>query len=155
MTAWLSSTHTNKFLGVIFIDFCSWKKNLFYAVCLSTTAELGLKVACHNIRGLVCKLDQLKLLLDCDVPPLDVYCLNETFLTSNIAHSHLNSFVEDIFLSINGYGLVRNDRRHKEGGGVLMYIRNGLPFKRRCDLECNLIEIMTVLKSGSQTNPYF
>ena len=39
---------------------------------------------------------------------------------------------------------MRNDKRHKEGGGVLMYIRNGLPFKRRCDLECNLMEIMCI-----------
>ena len=41
----------------------------------------GLRLANHNNNRLINKLDQLKLFLDCDTPPLDIYCINETFLT--------------------------------------------------------------------------
>lgn len=97
----------------------------------------GLKIACHNINRLInkndtIKLDQLKLLLECDCsPPLDVYCVCETFLTES---------VDDAFVSINGFQTVRNDRTHKGGGGLIVYVRNGIKFKRRHDLETKAIE---------------
>ena len=64
----------------------------------------GLRLANHNIDRLVNKLDQLKLFLDCDTPPLNIYCINETFLTSR---------TDDSYLNINGYFLLRKDRIHK------------------------------------------
>ena len=95
----------------------------------------GLRLANHNINSLVNKLDQLKWFLDCDTPPLDIYCINETFLTSS---------TDDSYLNINGYFLLRKDRIHKIGGGVVMYIRNGIHFKRRPDLEKTTYEMITI-----------
>ncbi len=95
----------------------------------------GLRVACHNINRLVNKLDQLRLFLDSDVPPLDVYCISETFVTS---------IVEDHYLNVNGYSMVRKDRQHKQGGGLIMYIRNGVNYRRRLDIECADLEIICI-----------
>ena len=86
----------------------------------------GLRVACHNINRLLNKLDQLKLFLVNDSPSLDVYCLSETFLTETI---------NDPYLCIDGYTFVRKDRLHKRGGGLIMYVRDGISYKRRKDLE--------------------
>ena len=95
----------------------------------------GSRLVNHNINHLVKKLDQLKLFLDCDTLPLDIYCINETFLTSS---------TDDSYLNINGYFLLRKDRVHKTGGGVVMYIRNGIHFKRRPDLEQTTLEMITI-----------
>ena len=97
--------------------------------------EKGLGVACHNINRLINKLDELKLILDTDKSPLDIYCICETFLTPTI---------DDNCLKINGYSFFRKDRLHKRGGGILMYIRNGLNFQRRQDLEEKSIEMNCV-----------
>ena len=83
-------------------------------------------MACHNINRLLNKLDQLKLFLVNDSPSLDVYCLSETFLTETI---------NDSYLCIDGYTFVRKDSLHKRGGGLIMYVRDGISYKRRKDLE--------------------
>ena len=83
-------------------------------------------MACHNINRLLNKLDQLKLFLVNDSPSLDVYCLSETFLTETI---------NDTYLCIDGYTFVRKDRLYKRGGGLIMYVRDGISYKRRKDLE--------------------
>ena len=82
----------------------------------------GLRVACHNINRLLNKLDQLKLFLVNDCPSLDIYCLSEIFLRETII---------DSYLSIDGYTFVRKDRLNKKRGGLLMYIREGISYKRR------------------------
>ena len=83
-------------------------------------------MACHNINRLLNKLDQLKLFLVNDSPSLDVYCLSETFLTETI---------NDSYLCIDGYTFVRKDRLNKRGGGLIMYVRDGISYKCRKDLE--------------------
>lgn len=98
----------------------------------------GVRVACHNINRLInrndsVKLDQLKLMLENDDAPVDVYCICETFL---------NNRSDDDYVSIDGFQTVRNDRTHKSGGGLIIYVRNGLVFKRRLDLETKSIEII-------------
>ena len=52
----------------------------------------GLRVACHNIKRLLNKLDQLKLFLVNGSPSLDVYCLSETFLTETINDSFISLY---------------------------------------------------------------
>ena len=95
----------------------------------------GLRIACHNIHRLSNKLDELKILLDTDKPPPDLYCLCETFVTPTTG---------DNYHKINGYSLVRRDRIHKGGGGVRIYIRNGINFHRRHDLEDKFIKIICI-----------
>ena len=54
-----------------------------------------------------------------------------------------------------GYGLVCNDRRHKEGGGVLINVRTfKMVYHSNEDVTLNATSWKCVLKSGSQTNPY-
>ena len=83
-------------------------------------------MTCHNINRLLNKLDQLKLFLVSDSPSLDVYCLSETFLTETI---------NDSYLCIDSYTFVRKDRLHKRGGGLIMYVRHVILYKRRKDLK--------------------
>ncbi len=50
----------------------------------------------------------------------DVILASETWFTKSVPRSHS---------SIDGYQLVRNDRLNKRGGGVCMYLRNGIKYK--------------------------
>ena len=83
-----------------------------------------IKITSHCVSEI--KLDQLKLFLVNDSPSLDVYCLSETFLTETINES---------YLCIDGYTFVRKDRLNKRGGGLIMYVRDGISYKRRNDIE--------------------
>jgi hypothetical protein len=62
--------------------------------------------------------------------------LNETFLTSDI---------DDCELYIPGYKLARKDRTNSaklSGGGVLIYIRDCIPFVMRTDLMDSETELL-------------
>ena len=92
--------------------------------------EKGLKVTSHNVNRILAnngtKLDQIRLVLETDKPPVDIYGICETFLTNK---------VEDNSVNIKGYQTIRKDREYSNGGGLLIYVRDGLNFKRREDLE--------------------
>ena len=109
----------------------------------------GVRVACHNINILLNKLAQLKLFLVNDSPSLDVYCMSETFLTETI---------NDSYICIDGYTFVRKDRLNKKEGGLIMYARDGISYKRRKDLEGPIetvcIEIKYSNRSISLTSVY-
>ena len=82
----------------------------------------GLKIAHLNVNRLINKLDSIKELVS-DYS-FDILALTETWLTSDI---------EDGEISIPGYSTVRSDRDKTKsskscGGGILVYIRDGLPF---------------------------
>ena len=57
--------------------------------------------------------------------------LSETWLRANISDSEVG---------IPGYTLSRNDRDSLVGGGTLAYIRDGLPYRVRSDLQAPNIE---------------
>ena len=86
----------------------------------------GLTLCSHNINHISNKLDELRYILECEKPDIDVYGICETFLTID---------VHDDTLNIQGYRLVRRDRNYGAGGGIILYIKDGLNFKRREDLE--------------------
>ena len=77
----------------------------------------GIKLASLNVRSLLDKLDQLRIILASR--PLDILAINETFLDSNILTSQLN---------IDGYIFERYDRGSRHGGGVGFYIRDNLQY---------------------------
>lgn len=52
-----------------------------------------------------------------------------------ITESHLNNSHVDTRLQIDGYKLIRNDRRKGKGGGVCVYMRDDMNWQRRHDLE--------------------
>ena len=84
----------------------------------------GLKIAHLNIRSLRNKTDSLRLELRNN--SIDVLTLSETWL---------NSTIQDAEIQLPGYTCVRRDRDgHKIGGGIIIYIWDGLPFAVRNDL---------------------
>ena len=97
----------------------------------------GLKIAHLNVRSLRNKVDLLRL-EQFDNVAIDVLTLSETWLDSNI---------QDSEICLPGFTLVRRDREgSKSGGGVAIYVRDGLPFRVRNDLntgenECLWIEL--------------
>lgn len=97
----------------------------------------GLTIAHLNIRSLRNKIDLIRLEL-LNETSLDVLTLSETWLDSSI---------QDSEVQLPGFSCVRRDRTSsKSGGGVIIYVRNGLPFRVREDLnngdnECLWIEL--------------
>ena len=94
----------------------------------------GIRLAFHNVNRLVTsvnsdKLEQLKILLECNKPPVDVYGICESFL---------NSSISDDFVNVKGFRMVRKDRSYSIGGGLVLYIKENIEYKRRVDLEDNL-----------------
>ena len=77
----------------------------------------------------------------------DVLALNETFLTSE---------VDDCELFIPGYKLARRNRTNTTklfGGGIVIYIRDCIPFVTRTDLMNSETEILWVEITRSKCKP--
>ena len=55
----------------------------------------------------------------------------------------LDNSIFDTEIAVHGYELVRNDR-HRNGGGVALYIRDSINYKIRNDLAIDSLEIVTV-----------
>ena len=75
------------------------------------------KILLANVQSLKPKLDELRIIAS--NTDLDLICLTETWLSSEIESSLLN---------IEGYTLIRNDRSVKRGGGTAVYVRDELYF---------------------------
>ena len=86
----------------------------------------GLKIAHLNIRSLVHKTDSLRL-EGIDSKTLDILTLSETWLEGNICNREIN---------LPGFVCIRQDRTGiEEGyGGVAIYVREGLAFCLRNDI---------------------
>ena len=97
----------------------------------------GLKVAHLNVCSLRNKMDLLRQDLMND-KTLDVLSLSETWL---------NTAITDSEIYFPGFSFVRRDRgEDKAGGGVIIYVLEGLPYRVRDDLmlgknECIWIEL--------------
>lgn len=100
------------------------------------TKSKGLKFACHNIRHLMPKLDEVKMLIQKnDKPTVHVYGVLETFLSNDVL---------DCEISIDGYKFERKDRDHRKGGGLVIYIHENIPYVRRYDVENAQIEMVCI-----------
>ena len=96
----------------------------------------GVKIVHQNIRSLLSKIDELRLLISSVQSKIDLFTLSETWLTDDVADSEV---------SIEGYTFHRRDRGSKEkGGGLGIYVRNDLSVSRRFDLEQSNIESLWV-----------
>lgn len=88
----------------------------------------SMKMAHLNINGLRNKVD----LLTAELSEYDIICVSET---------KLNNSVDTSKLEINGFNQpIRRDRRYNNGGGLLIYIKNNIYYKRRQDIENQYIE---------------
>nr|VZI45770.1 unnamed protein product [Spirometra erinaceieuropaei] len=72
-------------------------------------------VLANQEQSILPKLDELKIHI-CDLSP-DIVSLTETWLSEN---------VDDRELMLPGFQLSRRDRRERQGGGVVTYVKHGL-----------------------------
>ena len=107
----------------------------------SGTFNLGLKdkgfrIGHLNIQGLTNKIDQLKLLLQSDENLIHILGISET---------KLNQMHPDTPFEVNGYQKpFRRDRTENAGGGLMVYVKEGVSCKRRSDLEHQMLECIWV-----------
>ena len=149
-------------LSIAYNSYCSTTNNLLLAgdispnpgpdskldnnstpVMLGSGLPSGLRISHWNIRSICNKLDQIKshhLLHNQD--SVDI---------SGFSESWLNDSISDDYISIPGYCSERNDRCDQHGGGIIVYIKSGLSYSRRTDLEPNIesVWIELTLKNSS------
>ena len=106
---------------------------------LNLTAK-GFKMGHLNIQGLQNKFDQVQLMLNNSNNDIHIFGLSET---------KLKDFHPDSSFKIENYQLFRKDRiitreRREQGGGIIVYVRNGVKVERRLDLERNEMECVWV-----------
>ena len=70
-----------------------------------------------NVQSLAPKIDEIQHCIN--NANLDLACLTETWLKEHI---------QDTVVAINGYNLIRLDRRSTDHGGVCMYIKNSIKY---------------------------
>ena len=107
-------------------------------------------MACLNINSLWGHIDQLRLFLDSTAESIDILAINET---------KLDSTVSDKKIELPGFEVVRRDRV-LGGGGVCIYLRTNINFRRRPDLcpdelECLTVEIIKPHSKGFLVSTWY
>jgi hypothetical protein len=102
----------------------------------------GFKIAHINIQSLRYKVDHIRVLLDLN--QIYILCMTETWLDSNISNNEIH---------IDGYNIIRLDRSHMQHGGILYYIKDGIVFKERSDLQDSNIEALWIELNLPYTKP--
>ena len=87
-------------------------------------SKKGIKFCHQNIRGLYGKIDKVREILL--LYNFDIFSLSET---------SINEDFHNEFFDILGHSFIRRDRKSGQGRGVGLYIRDGINFARRLDLE--------------------
>ena len=115
------------------------------SLCDDMLTLKGIKIALLNIVSLLgednIKIDTLRLVLQ--KMPVDVLCVNETRLSSQITSEEV---------SIDGYSLYRNDR-NRRGGGVAIYVNNKYQCVHRDEFQCDSIESTWIEIGLRQSKP--
>ena len=83
----------------------------------------GFKVAHLNVRNLVNKLDDIGHLVRSK--SFDILSVSETWLNLTISGNEV---------CLPGYTLVRHDCSDRRGGGIAIFVRDGIPYKHLTDL---------------------
>lgn len=112
---------------------CLSTQNSFLSNAELTYSSKGLHICNINIQHVLPKIDELRLIMAREKCP-DIMGLCETFLEPNILDSQV---------VIDGYDFIRKDRadtQDKNGGGIILYFRNSLKYKRRPEYEISKIE---------------
>ena len=110
----------------------------------------GLKIGHLNIQGLQNKFEQVDLLLNNSGNEIHIFGLSET---------KLKNFHPDSAFIIDNYQLFRKDRfisreRREQGGGIIVYVKNGVKVERRLDLERNEIECVWLEVSPKKSKSF-
>ena len=106
----------------------------------------GFQIRHLNIQGLSNKIEQVRLSLQSENNQIHVFGLSE---------SKLSSFHPDSGFLINGFQIpFRRDRQENAGGGVLVYVKDGVSCKRRDDLEQANLECIWLEIRPSKSKPF-
>ena len=97
----------------------------------------------QNIRGL---LGKKELLAD--------FILKNNIKIVGVTETLLNDSIPSPFVNINGYSFERRDRG-ASGGGVGVYIKSGVDYSRRLDLEQSNVELVCLEIFLQHTKPFF
>ena len=85
-----------------------------------------------NIRGLLCNLPSLQYFFN-TYKNIDIFAVSETHIDQDTSNLTL--------YNITGYDFVSKNRQNGLGGGVGVYVKSDLIWKRRSDLESKSTEI--------------
>ena len=103
-------------------------ENYDYSLHAIANSE-GLKIASLNVNSLLKHIDELRVLLE--KYTFDILAINE---------SKIDNRIPDNEIHVIGYDLIRNDR-NRYWGGVVLYVRDNIPFSVRNDLIPNHLEM--------------
>ena len=88
-----------------------------------------IRILLLNIRSLRNKVGELAWLADLHSP--DIICVNETWLDDTVSDGEI---------ALDGFNILRSDRKDQAGGGVCLYSKASLLVKPRMDLTESAIE---------------
>ncbi|CAC5416206.1 unnamed protein product [Mytilus coruscus] len=100
--------------------------------CLNLKCK-GFNAVCLNVRHILSKFDELKNMITINNRYLDLFGLVETFLKPDINNEQCK---------VPGYKIFRKDRQSKDGGGLLVYVKDSIAVKNRSDLSINTLETL-------------
>ena len=93
----------------------------------------GLKIFHQNVQGLLSNIDKVQVLLK-KFPVIDILTLSETHINTNTHNDNAALY------HIPGYTFLHRNREKGTWGGVGMYIKDQIRWKRRADLEHDNLE---------------
>ena len=88
-----------------------------------------------------------------NIDQLRIYMLSKTVDILAINETRLDSSIQNGEVSIPGYTLERKDR-NRNGGGVALYIRDSINYKRLIDLPDDNIELISIQVSKPKAKPF-
>ena len=95
-----------------------------------------------NVNGLIRNLEEIKLLLV--ERGIHILAINETKLDNNIGNE---------IISVDGYTLRRHDR-NRHGGGVAIYVKEGIKYVVRNDLPIHNLELVCIEVQPLRSEPF-
>lgn len=137
-----SNTFTNQ--NAVSKSLCNPENDTFIDFAFSSK---GLHISNLNIRHIIPKIDEIRVLLATDNCP-DILGMCETFLRKTNPDSQISICDYDFFRKD------RSDTQDKDGGGLILYYRKSLHIKRRADLEISNIETLWVEVTMPNSNPF-
>ena len=113
--------------------------------CLNLKCK-GFNAVCLNVRHILSKFDELKNIITINNKYLDLFGLVETFLKPDINNEQCK---------VPGYKIFRKDRQCKDGGGLLVYVKDSIAVKNRSDLSINTLETLWLEVEFPKSKPFF
>ena len=101
-----------------------------------------MRIASLNVNSLLKHIDEIRIMLSNHV--FDIFAINE---------SKNDSFIPDFEVNISGYKIIRKDR-NRNGGGVVIYIRENICFHDRNDLVSEKLEIICIEIERPHCKPF-